>query len=423
MTDAVPLGVTDPAEVWRLRALDASVQLASAASSAVEHQATIAALRARLDQAEASLERVLRSRSWRLTAPLRRGSTPTAPAPVAGEGEGDPAARHALFEQRMRAAYDARRIVWPDPQTPTTFNEKVWHRRLTDRRPILRTWCDKVAALELARAVVGDDVMPERLAVADTAADLSLEDLPHEFVVKAGHGSGGSAIVWDGPSLAGHGHPVWFRRAYRRDDLPWHEVVGALDACLARDYGWDFLEWAYLDLPRSVVVDRLYRGSDGGVPDDLDLFVFHGRVEVIRRLTDRQRAHDRGAGSYDRDWRRLPIVGTVPEADFERPTELEQAIELAEALGAGQDFVRVDFLLTLGRPAVRRDDAVSPRRRRRVHDGGGRSAPGGSVVTSRRAHRRCGSTASSTRSARTTWPPDVPSSPRTSSATASSPTG
>lgn len=112
------------------------------------------------------------------------------------------------------------------------------------------------------------------------------------------------------------------------------------------DFGWDLLEWGYLGVPRMVVADRLYRGPDGGVPDDLSLYVFHGRVEVIRQTNDRQRDTERGAGSYDRNWIPLPIHGKPKPLPFPRPTELEQAIELAEAVCVGGQTMRVDFLLT-----------------------------------------------------------------------------
>ena len=64
-----------------------------------------------------------------------------------------------FFEARIAAAYEAVRSTWLQPE-PTT-NQKIWYRKLTDRRPILKTYCDKVATRDRG----GDpaaDVMQKR---------------------------------------------------------------------------------------------------------------------------------------------------------------------------------------------------------------------------------------------------------------------
>jgi hypothetical protein len=245
----------------------------------------------------------------------------------------------------MNLAYEARRSAWPQPE-PTTLNEKIWHRRATDRRPILKTYCDKVASLELVEDRLPAEVLPERLEVADSFAGLERGHLPRECVIKVSHASGGSFVVWDGPASAGQGFDAWVRRAFRSGDVPWTQVDHEISQALHHDYGWEMLEWGYLDLPRMVVVDRLYRAADGGLPPDLMMFVFHGQVEVVRINADRQR-EQRGPGTtYDRNWSPLPIDTRAPRGDYPRPVELDLAIELAEALCPDEEMARVDFLLT-----------------------------------------------------------------------------
>jgi hypothetical protein len=333
------------AEQWRRTAQQAGAALADQAQSDITRRLRIEELERELADLHTIIDGVLQSRSWRLTRPLRaagdlvRGGTPVT------DDRSATMDRDPVFEARIAAAYEAVRSTWLQPE-PTTFNQKIWHRKLTDRRPILKTYCDKVATRDHVGEILPADVMQERLEVAESVTSLQRVHLPDEVIVRVSHASGGSVVIWDGPTSGGQGHHLWVRRAYSRVDVDWARIAAELDRCLDHDFGWDLLEWGYLGVPRMVVADRLYRGPDGGVPDDLYLHVFHGRVEVIRRANDRQRDTERGAGSYDRDWNPLPIHGKPKPLPFPRPTELDQAIELAEAVCVGGQTMRVDFLLT-----------------------------------------------------------------------------
>lgn len=310
----------------------------------IQLRAQITHLENELARAHDTLADILSSRSWTVTEPLRRLRAGRVREPHAQPTD-ETITRAELFERRMAAAYEARWSTWPQSEAPG-FNQKIWQRRLTDRRSILKTYCDKAATLEHVRELLPVKVLPERLATAESMAQLSFSQLPDEYVVKVTHASGGSVVVWDGPESPGHSHEVWVRRAYHRGDVPFEVVRAELGRCLEHDFGWDLLEWGYLDVPRTVAVDRLYRGADGGLPEDLSVYVFHGRAEVLRQASDRQRSTERWAGVFDRDWKTLPIQhGKATPAEFPRPAELELAIELAEVICTGGETMRVDFLL------------------------------------------------------------------------------
>jgi len=332
----------DRAEQWRLRCQRASLQLASAAGQEVLNAARIAELEAELARERAALDSVVGSHSWKLTEPLRRLRRRRPPAlPSVPQ-----AATADLFEARMRAAYEARAASWPQPE-PVTFNEKIWHRRLTDRRPVLQTYCDKQDSLEYVARRLPDEVIPHRLGVVDSPEQLYDLELPREYIVKARHGSGGSAVVWDGPHIQGQNwfHP-WIRKAFSIDDDPLPRVGEELRDCLSHDYGWHMLEWGYLGRPRQLVVDVLYRGQHGDLPSDLHCYVFGGRVEVLGVATARQRDTTRTSSWQDRNWNLLPIVTAIAHQPQERPADLDDAIGMSEALAGDEPFLRVDWLLT-----------------------------------------------------------------------------
>lgn len=330
----------DGSDDWRRLCHEGGVRHAETVDREVLAAARIAELEAEVARQKATVAAIVDSRSWRLTAPLRRVRHRRV-------SRGEPQAPgEDLFETRMRAAYEARAGFWQQAE-PQTFNQKVWHRRLTDRRDVLHTYCDKQATREYVAARLPEEVLVPRLAAVDHPADLLDLDLPEQYVVKARHGSGGSAVVWDGPNSEGQAwvHP-WIRRAYHAADAPLPRIAEDLAPCLSHDYGWDALEWGYLGVPRQLLVDTLVRGPEGGLPLDLRIYTFHGRVEVLEIASDRQREDTRYASWHDRDWNLLPIVTRLTHRPHDAPPGVAEVIEMSELLAGDDPFVRVDWLMT-----------------------------------------------------------------------------
>ncbi len=102
-------------------------------------------------------------------------------------------------------------------------------------------------------------------------------------------------------------------------------------------------EWVYGRVPRRIIVEELLEGPDGGIPDDLKFFVFHGRCRYIQ--LDSGRFGRRTQDFFLPDWRHLPLSGGPAWADPEpsAPERLDEMIDLAERLAADTDFVRVDL--------------------------------------------------------------------------------
>jgi hypothetical protein len=102
-------------------------------------------------------------------------------------------------------------------------------------------------------------------------------------------------------------------------------------------------EWAYGHVPRRLVVEELLDGSDGGVPDDYKFFVFHGTCRYVQ--VDRGRFDERTQDFFTPDWEHVPLSGGHPWAapGLGRPARLDDMVALAQRLGHGTDFVRVDL--------------------------------------------------------------------------------
>ncbi len=258
------------------------------------------------------------------------------------------------FEWRVRVWWRYRQGSWWARQ-PVTFNDKVRWRVLKDRRPLLTTFADKVAVRQYVADTVGSDLLPKCYAVVADPAELDLGRLPAEFVVKPSHGQG---WVWIVSHRAPAGAPLV--RADLRDPAVWESAVmhpadfdrdrlhRAARSWLGRNYGLENLQWGCVDIPPRLMVEELLRTSDGPTPADYKFFVFDGKVRLIQFDTDRFTEH--GERFYAPDWTPLEVTwGSEPPPVVEAPSCLGQMVDIAQSLGRGIDFVRVDLYDVDGR--------------------------------------------------------------------------
>lgn len=232
---------------------------------------------------------------------------------------------------------------------PQLFTEKVRYKMLRDHRQLVVTFADKGAVRDHVTAQGYGDLLPHAYAVVDDPDALLDLELPASYVVKPTHGSG-AAIVVSPAALPDAVLP--------RPEWGWvyaHVRPDAVDRRVLRDIaaGWTTKlygrgpneEWAYSQVPPRIIVEEALAGPDGGIPDDYKFFVFHGVCRYIQVDAGRfgVRTHD----FHDPQWRHVPLRGGLPWADppHEAPDRLPEMIAIAERLGAGTDFVRVDLYL------------------------------------------------------------------------------
>ena len=251
-----------------------------------------------------------------------------------------PRIRDARLESHIRRA-SATELWHSNP--PQTFQEKVHHKMLSDRRPLLTTFADKVAVREYVRARVGTDILTELLLVTQDPNAVQETVLPREFALKASHGSGGCVIVADcAPSenRLPSSPAAWFRVAVSPDRLEWNRLRRICRELLVIRYK-PRLEWAYRNVPPRILVEELLL-QDGDLPYDYKFYVFHGRVRLVIVDIDRYGRHLRNL--YSRDWEVVPVENRHSRGpEVERPSLLDEMVSIAERLGEAVDFVRVDL--------------------------------------------------------------------------------
>jgi hypothetical protein len=80
--------------------------------------------------------------------------------------------------------------VFPNLFSPETFNEKVLHRILFDRRALLPQLADKAAVRSYVESRLGPQILPKLYYLTTRPETIPFDELPNKFVVKPTHGSG-----------------------------------------------------------------------------------------------------------------------------------------------------------------------------------------------------------------------------------------
>ena len=211
---------------------------------------------------------------------------------------------------------------WPDQARPRRFTEWVQWRKLNDRCVARARLTDKRHGKELAAAILGPEMVVPTLWHGQVLPAVAPWPMP--FMVKANHGCGQCLVVRDAAD---------WRRA-RRITRGW--VAGRYGAWLA--------EWHYRNAEPGIIVEPLLATANP-LPLDYKIYVFGGRAAIIQ-LHEGRGGVDHRWTQFSRDWRPL----SRQTSDCPAPVSLAAMLAAAEQLGAGHDFLRVDFYEVDGRP-------------------------------------------------------------------------
>ena len=208
---------------------------------------------------------------------------------------------------------------------PHTFNEKVLHRILFDRRDWMGMVADKYGVRDYVRRQGCGHLLPELYHVTTDPQTIPFGSLPGRFVVKPTHGSGWVQIVQD------------------KGRLDQAKLVQTCNTWLVQNYYEITREWIYKDITARILVEELIDDGNGPAPNDYKLFVFGGRVEFI--LVTMGRFGVRAHMLLDRDWKPVDVIMAYSRCRraVPPPPHLGQMIEAAERLSRGTNFIRADF--------------------------------------------------------------------------------
>lgn len=230
------------------------------------------------------------------------------------------------FDFGARAQHRHFESSWSEG-VPRTLNEKIQYKMIHDRRPVVRTYSDKIAVRDYVHARMPELKQPTLLGVFDRVDELVAHVPPAPWVMKASHGAGMVLICKPGEMIP--------TDVIRRHARQW----------LATDYAVKYWEWQYSRLPRRILFEE-YLGSPAEPPADYKFFTIHQQVRLIS--VDRGRFGRHTRDLFRPDWTPLPTrKGRTPRSETppQRPDQLPAMIDAAERLCRGHDFLRVDLYL------------------------------------------------------------------------------
>jgi len=241
------------------------------------------------------------------------------------------------FAQQLyeRAAVSARyeRVFGrpPNLRNPVTFTEKTVYKILFDRRSILTLLADKLRARDYVAERIGAQYLTELYQVCRSAGEIAWDRLPNRFALKTNHGNAMNVLVAD------------------KTKVDAAEVSRRLEAWLATNMYDYSQEWCYRDIPPAIMVEELLVEKGGSTPIDWKFFTYDGRAEFVQVDMDRFTGQKRNY--YDRSLNRQPFRGRNPNAPYDPkfPANIDLMFSLADRLGVGLDFIRVDMYNLGGR--------------------------------------------------------------------------
>ncbi|QNM84112.1 polysaccharide biosynthesis protein [Sphingomonas sabuli] len=216
---------------------------------------------------------------------------------------------------RVAIIYLWRHGRWPLLHRPERFTEWVQWRKLNGAAHGLELLTDKLHSKSVAAQRGGRHYCIPTLWSGTRLPDTC--PAPYPVIVKTNHGCNQNRIV--------------------RCDADWLAVRRIAPRWMASAYGGWLDESAYRSARRLLLIEPFLAGPAGGRPDDYKVYVFRGRAAMVQRHVGR--GGDHRWTQFDRDWVR---VGGADIA-VQPPTTLPAMLEAAERLGAGHDFIRVDF--------------------------------------------------------------------------------
>lgn len=247
--------------------------------------------------------------------------------------------RWALARLRMRESdfdyaqrlFAGRGEVW-NLSAPTTYNEKLWHLKLSYRDPLLTECSDKHAVRNYVERCGLKDILKTEYGRYTSAYDIDFSSLRSPCYLKCSHGSG---LNW----------------VYRADatskDIRHHRRV--FEFLLRQNAYALSREWNYKNIVPSLVCEEYLETPDGSPIPELQFFCFGGQPKFLMYnvgLADSTGKHTRALRwVFDMDFNVLDITTSMAPGPItpERPQNFEKMVRYAETLSAPFSHVRVDL--------------------------------------------------------------------------------
>ena len=215
-----------------------------------------------------------------------------------------------------------------DLEEPKTFNQKLNWMKLYDNQEIKSVLSDKYAVRAWVEEKVGAQYLMPFIAVWDKAEDIDFDSLPDRFVLKVNQGSGFNIMVTD------------------KRTIDERKIVQQLHEWMCTDYSAYGMELQYKKVKPRVICEEYIENSGEGL-HDYKIHVFHGKAHYVQYISGRTDKSQTAERWFDREWNPQKFTYTNPRSEdiIEKPECLDELLRIAEVLGSGFVYVRVDLYI------------------------------------------------------------------------------
>ncbi len=214
-------------------------------------------------------------------------------------------------------------------RNPRSFNEKVVWKKIYDRNPLLPIVADKYKVRNYIKKSLGqraaENILTPLLYVTDRPESIPFDELPAEYIIKANHGSGLNIIVEKDSSIS------------QKD------IIKRSKKMLGVPYGVIGNEWAYQQIERKLVLEKLLKDENGKLPQD---YKFHmaNRKCIFIQVDFQRHSADHTRSLFDKDWNYIDASNRYPKGPrIKKPENLDEMIAISNKLSRDFDYVRVDL--------------------------------------------------------------------------------
>jgi hypothetical protein len=206
------------------------------------------------------------------------------------------------------------------------FNDKIQWLKLFDQDQEMIRCSDKLLVRDYIEERIGNKHLPRLYQAHDHFSEIDFSSLPKSFVIKTNHDSGTVILVKD------------------KDRFDKQIAEKHIEEALSKTYGWLKGEWAYSYIKPKVFVEEYLNPESDINPPDYKFYCVEGKARFCHFIYDRNiEPKEQIIDLAGEDLKTLLYPSFKYGDAFVKPSNWTEMIRIAELLGRGFKFVRVDL--------------------------------------------------------------------------------
>ena len=211
---------------------------------------------------------------------------------------------------------------------PVLFNEKIQWMKIYDFASLKTELADKYLVREWVDERIGKAYLTNLFGVWNSFDEIDFDKLPNAFFLKCNHGSGFNFPVKD------------------KNLIDKYAVKRQFDEWMNYNFAYRCLEMQYRDIVPRIIAEEFIEQENGNLMD-YKIHVFNGEPRLIQIIGNRNLSkHTAREILLTTEWGKLnPGHHDYPEYNYipDKPSNLDEMLDIAHILGEGFRYVRVDL--------------------------------------------------------------------------------